>query len=143
MNKTVQTAIRLEYTMLRAPLTLLDRQVVSRLDEHSVIRSTFERGLDTLDAAAARFLETPPVRPPARPSTPTGDRAGERRPVEEPPAEEVEHLAEEFIAEQEQHNLAGELAEDEELRRVQAELRAKHQLEELEEQQREDQQRGE
>jgi hypothetical protein len=128
MNKTVQTAMRLEYTVLRAPLTLLDRQVVSRLDEHSLIRSTFERGLETLDATAARFLDTPtppappPPPPPAEPTQPT------ELPAEE--VEEVQYLADEFIAEQEQHNLAGELAEDEELRRVQAELRAKHQVEE-------------
>ena len=117
MNKTVQTAIRFEYTVLRAPLTLLDRQVVSRLDEHSLIRSTFERGLGTLDATAARFLDTPPA-----PAPPTA------LPAEE--VEEVQHLAGEFIAEQEQRNLAGELAEDEELRHMQAELRAKHQVEE-------------
>lgn len=132
MDKNVQTVLRVEYRILRAPLSLLDHQLVSRLDEHSVIRETFERGLGLLDSTAARYLATGPDHPPVEVTPPPG-AAEPLRETEELPADEVDEvevLAAEFVAEQEAQNLAGELAEDEELRRVQAELRAKHQVEE-------------
>jgi hypothetical protein len=132
MNKTVQKAIRAEYTMLRVPLAVLDQRVVSRLDEHSPVRATFERGLRSLDAAAARLLE--------HGADPHGADPHEVEPDEVEPdvlpadeQEEVEQLTEVYAAEQENHTLAGELADDDELRRVQAELRAKHRVEEAHE----------
>jgi hypothetical protein len=132
MNKTVQKAIRAEYTLLRVPLAVLDQRVVSRLDEHSPVRATFERGLRSLDAAAARLLE--------HGADPHGADPHEVEPDEVEPdvlpadeQEEVEQLTEVYAAEQENHTLAGELADDDELRRVQAELRAKHRVEEAHE----------
>ena len=57
MNRTLQKAIRAEYSILRTPLSVLDQRVISRLDETlACARSTFERGLESLDAAAARLL---------------------------------------------------------------------------------------
>ena len=119
MNRTMQKAIRAEYTILRAPLGLLDTQVISRLGEGSRVRSTFERGLDSLDTAAARLLDRPA--PSARAGEPTALPAEEQQ--------EVEQLTDTLLAEQEERTYVGELADDE-LRRVQAELRAKHQVEE-------------
>ena len=117
MNRTMQKAIRVEYSILRAPLGLLDAQVISRLGEGSRVRSTFERGLGSLDHAAARLLDHP-----AQPR-----RGGKPLPAEE--QQEVHQLTDALLAEQEERTYVGELADDE-LRRVQAELRAKHQVEE-------------
>ena len=119
MNRTMQKAIRAEYTILRAPLGLLDTQVISRLGEGSRVRSTFERGLDSLDTAAARLLDRP---------APPG-RSGEPTPLPAEEQEEVGQLTDTLLAEQAERTYVGELADDE-LRRVQAELRAKHQVEE-------------
>src|SRR4051812_40504462 len=133
MNRTLQKAIRAEYTILRAPLSLLDARVVSRLDEGSRVRTTFERGLETLDSAAGQLLDPRPARPqtspaePARPAEPAEPAQQELLPPEE--QEEIEELTEVLLAEQEEQTFVGELADDE-LRRVQAELRAKHQVEE-------------
>ena len=63
MNSTLQKAIRAEYAILRAPLSLLDEHVISRLDETSRVRSTFDRGLESLDHAAARLLAPPTAGP--------------------------------------------------------------------------------
>jgi len=124
MNRTLQKAIRAEYTILRAPLSLLDARVVSRLDEGSRVRTTFERGLETLDSAAGRLLDPRPARPQTSPAEPAQEQ--ELPPEEQ---EEIEELTEVLLAEQEEQTFVGELADDE-LRRVQAELRAKHQVEE-------------
>jgi len=125
LNRTVQKAVQVEYAMLRTPLTLLDEQVLARVAEHSKLRTALERGIDKLDAAAARLLpdhrdQIEAVRAEA------GADAGEQEAL---PAEEVEQLADVLLEEEEQRPLAGELAEDEELRRVQAELKAKHRVE--------------
>jgi hypothetical protein len=126
----LQKAIRAEYTILRAPLSLLDARVVSRLDEGSRVRTTFERGLETLDSAAGRLLGPRPAQPqtsPAEPAEPAEPAGEQELPPEE--QEEIEELTEVLLAEQEEQTFVGELADDE-LRRVQAELRAKHQVEE-------------
>jgi len=126
MNRTVQKAIhtasRVEYAVLRTPLTVLDEQVLARFAEHSKVRTVVGRGIDKLDAVAARLL--PGV---GRP----GHATDEPVPVDDEPVpvDEVEQRAADLLEQQEQRPLAGELAEDEELRRVQAELKAKHAVE--------------
>src|SRR4051812_16925035 len=139
MNRTLQKAIRAEYTILRAPLSLLDARVVSRLDEGSRVRTTFERGLETLDSAAGRLLDPRPARPQTSPAEPAQEQELPPEEQELPPEEqelppeeqelppeeqeEIEELTEVLLAEQEEQTFVGELADDE-LRRVQAELRA-------------------
>ena len=51
-----QKVLRLEYSLLRAPLGALDSQLTRRLPGDSRLRSTVERGLAGCDAAAARLL---------------------------------------------------------------------------------------
>lgn len=47
-----------EYTLLRLPLTLVERQVVARfLDEESHVRLGFEKALGGLDASVGRLLD--------------------------------------------------------------------------------------
>jgi hypothetical protein len=114
MNRTMQKAIRAEYSILRAPLAVLDERVISRLEETSRVRSTFERGLQSLDTVAARLLEPTPAR---------------SQPLPREEQDEIHQLTDTLLAEQEEQTFVGELADDE-LRRVQAELRAKHRIEE-------------
>lgn len=139
MNRTVQKAIRVEYAMLRTPLTVLDEQVLARFAERSKLRTAVELGIDKLDAVAARLLPGSPG--PAGPTdtespddrSADADSAGTGASSEAPveiPVEEVEQRAADLLEHQEaEHQLVGELAEDEELRRVQAELKAKHAVE--------------
>lgn len=116
-NTMVRKAVQVEYAVLRAPLTVLDQQVLPRyFDETSVVRVSFERGLDALDSAAARLLQEAP-----EPGMP------EMLPAEE--QQEVAELADELLEQEETETFHGELA-DEDMRRVQAELRAKHSVEE-------------
>src|SRR5690348_5263846 len=50
-------AVKLEYAVLRAPLTLLERHVVTRyLPDEATVRLGFERFLGSLDSAAGRVL---------------------------------------------------------------------------------------
>jgi hypothetical protein len=112
MNETVQKAIRVEHSVLRTSLSLLDQRVLARVGAPTGLRGVVGRGIEALDSTADRLLARTA---PAAPVT--------------IPAEEVEHRAEHLLQQQEQHTLAGELAEDDELRRVQAELKAKHQVE--------------
>lgn len=137
MNRTVQKAIRVEYAMLRTPLTVLDEQVLARFAERSKLRTAVELGIDKLDAVAARLLPGSPgpagptdtERPDDRSADSAGTGASSEAPVEIP-VEEVEQRAADLLEHQEaEHQLVGELAEDEELRRVQAELKAKHAVE--------------
>lgn len=140
-NPMVRKAVQVEYAVLRAPLTMLEQQVVSRyFDESSVVRASFERGLDVFDSAAARLLQQAPEPPePPRPA-PTASTPPRRRPATPPapadveplPEEEQEEVAElvgELLEQEETETFKGELADDE-MRRVQAELRAKHTVEE-------------
>lgn len=133
-NTVVRKAVEVEYAVLRAPLTVLDQQVVSRyFDESSVVRTSFARGLGALDSVAARLLQQTSAqsasgRPrPASSPQPAGADGAELLPEEE--QQEVEELAEELLEQEETERFSGELA-DEEMRRVQAELRAKHTVEE-------------
>lgn len=144
-NPMVRKAVEVEYAVLRAPLSLLDQQVVARyFDEASVVRTSFERGLDALDSAAARLLQqtqqpTERPEPPAtspEPAAATGPAtspepaaATEPDTLPEEEQEEVEELADELLEQEETETFRGELA-DEDMRRVQAELRAKHTVEE-------------
>jgi hypothetical protein len=93
---------------------VLDERVISRLEETSRVRSTFERGLQSLDTVAARLLEPTPAR---------------SQPLPREEQDEIHQLTDTLLAEQEEQTFVGELADDE-LRRVQAELRAKHRIEE-------------
>lgn len=116
-NTVVRKAVQVEYAVLRAPLTVLDQQVLARyFDETSVVRVSFERGLDALDSAAARLLQERPE--PGRPGM-----------LPEEEQREVAELADEMLEQEETETFRGELA-DEDMRRVQAELRAKHSVEE-------------
>lgn len=116
-NTVVRKAVQVEYAVLRAPLTVLDQQVLARyFDETSVVRVSFERGLDALDSAAARLLQETPE--PGRPGM-----------LPEEEQREVAELADEMLEQEETETFRGELA-DEDMRRVQAELRAKHSVEE-------------
>src|SRR3954453_17436273 len=134
MNESVQKVMRVEYLVLRTPLTLLDERVLARLGTDSRLRTTAEHGISKLDAVAARFLTRAPAAQPTPPEEAEPAKQETTAEAVEIPADEVQYLAEELLEQQEEeHNLAGELAEDEELRRVQAELMAKHRVEEEQE----------
>lgn len=117
-NRTLHRLVSVEYFVIRTPLLILDRHVVSpHLSPRSVVRRSFESGLGLLDEAAGRLLGDP---------APTGDGLpdDERR--------QVERVAGELAAEQEQTRHSGELAADEDIRRTQTQLRARHIVEEAE-----------
>ncbi|HET6875930.1 MAG TPA: hypothetical protein VFH38_00220 [Jatrophihabitans sp.] len=144
-NAVVRKAVQVEYTMLRAPLTVLDQQVVARyFDESSVVRSSFARGLDVLDSAAARLLQPErtaaqrqepgrpeparqqPDRPEQAPRQPasSGSQPARSRRRATPPQAAATSDAEE-LPEEEQHEvqeLAGELLEQEETETFTGEL---------------------
>ena len=107
VQKAVRTAVRAEQAMLRAPLSVLDEQVLARFAEHSRLRALVGRGIHVLDSLAGR----------------AGDAGPEATPLS---TDEVEQRAAQLLEQQRQRPLAGELAEDGELRRVQAQLKAKH-----------------
>jgi len=107
VQKAVKTAARAEQAILRAPLTVLDEQVLARFAEHSKLRAVVGRGIDVLDSVARRATGAAPA------ATPVS-------------ADEVEQRAAHLLQEQQKRPLAGELAEDGDLRRVQAQLKAKH-----------------
>lgn len=128
-NAAVRKVVQVEYLLARTPLALIDQGLAARfLAEDSKVRVTVERGLASLDAVADRLLNDPVPSPQA-----------EERPTEEPahaepvevPADEVERVAEELLAEQEEKPAVGELADPElDVAEVQAQLRAKHLVEE-------------
>ncbi|WP_375489407.1 hypothetical protein [uncultured Jatrophihabitans sp.] len=150
---------RIEYSLLRTPLGLVDEQVVQRfLGEDSGARQSFERLLDAVDDAARRWLtdpegeardagftwhgddvapeheetDAPPAAAPAAaPEQPRADtQEAEAEAEAEAEEEEIEELTDELLEQEETETFAGELAEDDELRRVQAELNAKRLVEE-------------
>jgi hypothetical protein len=166
INPLARKAVLAPYVLLRTPLGLIDSRLAARyLPDDSRVRTTIARGLGSLDATAARLLGTvaPPdgtaddgaakvtVTPPApaEPATaspaqaepPVGDAGADPSDVAAPgrpevPAEEVEQVAEELLAEREEVPHAGELGEvDDEEKLRQAELRAKHIVEEYEQEQ--------
>lgn len=115
-NDLLRTAVRVEYTLLRVPLGMLDERVVSRFAPRgSLVQNSFARTINVLDTVAERLLSEPP--PP---------------PLPDEAREDVEQLTEDLLETEEEQSFSGELAEDDELRRVQAELRAKHAIEERE-----------
>jgi hypothetical protein len=145
-NTLVRKAVQVEYSLLRAPLAVVNRGLRSRLAKDSKVRLTFERGIGTLDAVAGQLLsprsshrrnghggEKPTTSPADVPADgnvePTHDQ------IELSHDDEIERVAEEIRDAQEQKPVAGELAEPE-LQEVQAELRAKHLVEEYEDEQR-------
>jgi hypothetical protein len=152
-NPVVRKVVQVEYTLVRTPLVLLDRRLLARINATTRIRTSLERGIDTLDAAAGRPLRpAPPSSPSSRDAAsapeeaaPSGTAAEETVDVEaafeaadrtvEVPVDEVERVAEQLLAETETTPPVGERA-DRELQEVQAELRAKHLLEEQEEEKR-------
>jgi hypothetical protein len=146
-NTLVRRAVQLEYSLLRAPLAVVKRNLTSRLSQDSKLRVGVERGLGTLDAVAGQLLSSP--------STDRHDGSADERPKSRAAADvpadgnvepthdeielshdaEVERVVEEIREELDQKPVTGELA-DPELQEVQAELRAKHLVEEYEEEQR-------
>lgn len=172
-NDLLRKAVRVEYTLLRTPLAMLDERVVSRYTPRgSVVQTSLTRTIGVLDSVAERLLKEPsagPGAPGAAESVPTDteptdsvatdsvatdtvptdvavsdvaatpvapaadDEAVEPRPLPPEEQEDIEELAEDLLAAEEEQTFAGELAEDDELRRVQAELRAKHTVEEHDE----------
>jgi hypothetical protein len=146
-NTLVRKAVQVEYSILRAPLAIVNRGLASRLARDSKVRLTVERGLGSLDAVAGQLLSKPSSaqRNGHRDHKPEPSRAAADVPADgnvESTHEEaevthedaVERVAEEILEEQEQKPVTGELA-DPELQEVQAEVRAKHLVEEYEEEQ--------
>jgi hypothetical protein len=164
-SSLVRKVVQVEYSMLRAPLSILDRQVASRyLADDSKLRLIFERSLSSLDTAVGRFLDesaaaergqdrshdSAPTRPAAGADAETEAHQGEtttrgqeqgdtesEHDRDDALAQEQKRVAEALLLEQEEHPLVGELADaDAAEKERQAELRAKHLVEEFEEQQR-------
>jgi hypothetical protein len=138
-NPVVRKVVQVEYTLVRTPLVVLDRRLLAHVPAASMIRTSLERGIDTLDAAAGRLLR--PAESDARPDDP-GNQAENGPSAFEPadrtvavPVDEVEQIAEQLLARSDTAPPVGELA-DPDLQEVQAELRAKHLLEEQEEEKR-------
>ncbi len=136
-NDLIRTAARVEYRLLRTPLTVLDKRVVSRLlDADSPVRRTFENGLESLDDAFDRLLHGAPPAGSAterddESRTAPGDDATEASAPDQLTAEdqnEADALARELLDMERDKVYSGELA-DEELRRVQAEIKAKQMVE--------------
>ena len=152
----------IEYTLVRAPLGVVDDRVVARfLPEDSAARQSFERALDRFDQAATKWLGDPDGSGPggqqtaedeprssapfaAEPEQPAtdarDDAAGPAAEAsvaapEEVEEEQIEELTDELLEQEETETFAGELADDDELRRVQAELNAKRLVEEQHEEQ--------
>lgn len=149
-----RNVVRVEYTVVRAPLGALDTFVVSRLPQSSPVRVGFSRGLAALDAAAARFLAGPQQDGQRGGAGHSGKNAARTTPVPAssstagPPVDEAdtdtdtdtdtaeidedaerERIAEAILEEEQEAHYVGELAEaDEDDLERQAELRAKHQL---------------
>lgn len=139
-NTLVRKAVQVEYSILRAPLAMIDRQLATHLGDDSKVRFPFELGLDSLDAVAGRLLARPGSAQRSEAKTRQSDEqpdATTPQPVEPTLEDEVERVAEELLEEQEQKPVAGELADpDLDVAEVQAELRAKHLLQEHDEEQR-------
>lgn len=137
-----RTVVRIQYRLLRTPLTVLDQQIASRyLADDSPLRVALHQGLRTLDATAEHFLGPegqPEVKFDQTPEKATDestdeatdqatDEAGEETPGEAQPAEQVERVAEQLLTDPDQVPVAGELADaDEDDKRFMAELRAKN-----------------
>jgi hypothetical protein len=143
-NSVVRKVVQVEYALVRTPLAVLDRRVLTRLDEGSRIRLSFERGLQTLDAAAGRLFQAPksaaretpdPFQTPTAAAPETPDAFAVTDPPVDVAVDEVERVADEILADQDEKPMVGELA-DPDLQEVQAQLRAKHLLEEQAEEQR-------
>ena len=139
-----QTALRhvakIEYAVLRAPLHLVDEQVVQRfLDADSPLRQAFERALGALDEAVENCLRDPETVDVM--TSPNRDEPTEQHePVEQDPgpaddseAAQIDHLTDELLEAEQTESFTGELAEDDALRQVQAELQAKRLIEEQKE----------
>lgn len=123
-NDLLRKALRVQYTLLRTPLAVLDERVVSRYAPRgSVVQTSMARTISVLDTVAERLLREPSAGAAA---------AGEPQPLPDEEREDVEQLAQDLLEAEEEQTFVGELADDE-LRRVQAELRAKHTVEEQEE----------
>jgi hypothetical protein len=129
-NAAVRKVVQVEYLLARTPLVLIDRGLAARfLPEDSKVRVLVERSLASLDAVAGRLLNDPA--PPPRAEEPSdGARAHDEEPVGAP-ADEVQRVTEELLAEHEDKPVVGELADpDLDVAEVQAQLRAKHLVEE-------------
>lgn len=134
ISTLVRRAVQVEYLLVRISLMAFERQVISRVDENSMLSSSFRRGVGLLDAVAARWLDEPKPTPDTHSAT-ARVQAVPLREVDDaalPPEaqHQVEQLTDELRGEQEEKRLAGELAEDDEMRRVQTALRARHLVEE-------------
>jgi hypothetical protein len=153
-NPVVRKVVQFEYTLVRTPLVVLDRRLLAHVPAASMIRTSLERGIDTLDAAAGRLLRprtdsrgatsrpsSAPPPAPTEPSAPVEETVDTEAAFEaadrtvEVPLDEVEQVAEQLLARSDTTPPVGELA-DPDLQEVQAELRAKHLLEEQEEEKR-------
>ena len=58
-SSIARTALRIPYSLARAPLSVLDMYLLRRLPDSSRVRVTFTRGLAGLDAAAGRLVGDP------------------------------------------------------------------------------------
>src|SRR3954453_19779002 len=55
INPVVRRVLRTQYVLIRTPLAVLDRRVLSRLPDHSRVRTPVAHGLAGLDAVAGRL----------------------------------------------------------------------------------------
>ena len=147
--------LQVPYRAVRTPLGLLDDLVVVRVfgadsPAHRVLAQKLQQ-LDSLAAAAfgddaaasaapqpapkaaarkAAPTATAPTAAPTPEAAPDTSDADERdRAIPADEQDEIEHLAESFVADEALVPRAGELAENDELRRVQAEIKAKQSVE--------------
>jgi hypothetical protein len=114
-NDLLRKAVLVNYTLLRAPLALLDARVVPPAWRGSVVQTSLARTIHVLDAVTGRLLGEP---------SPT--------PLPDAEREDVDRLTSDLLETEEEQTFVGELADDD-LRRIQAGLRAKHSVEEREE----------
>jgi hypothetical protein len=148
-----RTALRIPYTVARAPLAVLDTHLLGRLPDSSRVKTGFSRGLATLDAAAGRLIgddrlerrgeatsekidnleradqaeaKADALRTQAAETKQNAAAEAEER-HKEADAEERERIAAALLEETEATQHVGELAEaDLAEQKRQAELRAKH-----------------
>jgi hypothetical protein len=163
-NSLIRKLVRVEYSLLRAPLaTVNQRIVVRRFAEDSPVRLAVARALGVGDARVGQLIDDPELRQRgdalrhhsqlnARAAQLDGEakdlrseadhtqeqaeaQADEDR--EQAQQDEFARVAEALLAERQQEQTVGELADaDEAEKKRQAELRAKHLVEEHEEERR-------
>jgi hypothetical protein len=134
MNPVVRRVLRTQYVLIRTPLAVLDRRVLSRLPDDSRVRTTVAQGLAGLDVVASRL--TSDQGQDGGSVDRTAQDGGQDQPTADARAdaareerEEQERIAAALLDEEQLQQHVGELADaDEAELQRQADQRARHLL---------------